>query len=373
MIASPQVWGTAMWRRDVIWSLTPVACALILAASTFPATAAAQTKRPAAITPKPPAEPARPQSLPEQLLAAARVDAHQMAADRFADPTPLPEGVVGQPFRLEYAFSAGDVVRSSYGDGSLKLSLDIKGGGLSGVDDGEIRALVTGRRHKALGSYQASNAFGATIHVSKSQSQTDVLALVRHPHQDVGRYDDPYVAEVALTGAQAKTLIANASAVIDGRIHQTANGNVSGCHISSTTPTISLPIDDEDEICWVAVKIDRVAFIDKSTGAVIREWTKAPDRAATIEPIPPASLRGYYPMELMMKRRRIAGVVTLSCAVRKDGWVKNCEVVKEEPAGLGFGKEALSAMSLKRGEPAITDGEVVDGKAETTLTITPPN
>ncbi len=349
-----------------------IAGALILAVA-GPAATAAPAQRAA---PRPPSTPAvpktRPQSLPEQIITMARADARRIAADRFADPTPLPNGAVGQPFRLEYTFANGEVAKSFYNDGRLRLSLDLKVGEFGDFGAKGARGLVIARRHKVRGSYQASNAFGATMEVSRSESRTDVLAMFRHPRFDAAPFDDPYFTEIATTGADAKALIASSAAIVEGRVDKPPKGGFSGCHIEYTTPTHTLPIDNNDEICWVAVNIERIAFVNASSGEVIHEWRKPPDRPASIEPIPPASLQGFYPLDLMIKRKQVTGTVKLSCKVTFEGWVRECAVVTEDPPGLGFGKKALSAMGLRQGAPAVIDGVAVEGTAETTLIISPP-
>ncbi|RZJ03915.1 MAG: TonB family protein [Brevundimonas sp.] len=65
--------------------------------------------------------------------------------------------------------------------------------------------------------------------------------------------------------------------------------------------------------------------------------------------------------------RANAGSVTLSCAVTAEGRAETCAVVREEPSGFGFAREALAAAPTFRFNPSSATPPVDQGA--TTFTI----
>ena len=56
------------------------------------------------------------------------------------------------------------------------------------------------------------------------------------------------------------------------------------------------------------------------------------------------------------------GRVELSCRIRLDTRLDGCRVVRETPAGLGFGEAGLAVSGLFRFQPPIENGRPVEGQ-----------
>jgi periplasmic protein TonB len=81
-----------------------------------------------------------------------------------------------------------------------------------------------------------------------------------------------------------------------------------------------------------------------------------PDWAA----LPTASeFQRFYPARAA--RMGVEGHVLIECEVVADGTVRDCVVLSEQPADLGFGNAALRLSTLFRMKPMTRDGRPVDG------------
>lgn len=79
-----------------------------------------------------------------------------------------------------------------------------------------------------------------------------------------------------------------------------------------------------------------------------------------------AEIQRVYPVAA--RRARISGNVLLSCRIRLDTRLENCRVVRETPAGQGFGVAALATVSHFRAAPPTEGGRPVEN-AEATFGV----
>lgn len=70
---------------------------------------------------------------------------------------------------------------------------------------------------------------------------------------------------------------------------------------------------------------------------------------------PPGGLRRYHPPEAL--RRGVSGTAVVSCRIREDTVLDQCQVLSETPAGQGFGQAGVAAAVAEyRFRPAMIDG-----------------
>lgn len=345
---------------------------ILLAGAAALATGAAQAapKHPAAAktahaAPRAPAAPLTPL---QRTFAMARSDADLMAKDRFADPTPPPADMVGQAFHLELS---GDEIGTEptkmYDKGRLVFYTH-----LQDVPPDRSTPVSKWRHDKEIvihevmfdrGSYTGSNAYGATREVSRSHNEKDALVIVSAPDAEPypGMSDavkfttlDSYPFVQTTTGAIAKELVANSRFVIDGVIAPLSNGKLTGCYSDYGEATISSPYEISTRTCWVGVKVRRMAFVNKATGEVLKEWIDTPETQAAREEakrfkvsISAEDVARWYPERA--QRKHISGSATVTCHVSTYGQISDCKTVSETPVGEGFGEAALKTALFWHG------------------------
>lgn len=81
-------------------------------------------------------------------------------------------------------------------------------------------------------------------------------------------------------------------------------------------------------------------------------------RPVFIERVPDAKMKAAFP-----KGATVSGKALLGCVATEDGKLIDCKVLKESPAGQGFGEAALSVVGYERIKPKTPDGASVEGRA----------
>jgi protein TonB len=55
------------------------------------------------------------------------------------------------------------------------------------------------------------------------------------------------------------------------------------------------------------------------------------------------------------------GQATITCSVKANGTVENCNIDSESPEGMGFGNAAVRLSKLFKMKPQTSDGQPVEG------------
>lgn len=219
------------------------------------------------------------------VIAAARHDDAARAQDRFA-PDTVDQSKTGKPFEVVIPFGNGDVVRPSGSSafysydpdrGELKLVLSTttvrapasSKGGLSGLNYYDLIEL--GSRSRPGSSYIGQNAFGASARVSVRHDSSDGIVPIDRPGDGEGYRS--YDIVLPLAGPAARAVAIDSVARISGTLALLDNGKLGGCATSYAEPKIDSPTEVFASYCFAGAKVGRIAFIRKSTGEVIKEWT----------------------------------------------------------------------------------------------------
>jgi hypothetical protein len=83
-----------------------------------------------------------------------------------------------------------------------------------------------------------------------------------------------YWVGMTLPGPEARKVATDAALVIEGNIAPLEGGKLSVCKANYIEPQIDAPIEVYGSECWVGANVTRIAFLRKSTGEVLKEWTK---------------------------------------------------------------------------------------------------
>ena len=144
----------------------------------------------------------------------------------------------------------------------------------------EISYKVTSRSN-----YTAQNSYGAKADISSSVNEVSYIAAVEMPRGDKFKYssttsDDPeldqYEWRKTIEGPEAKIIYHGSKLILEGKIGTFTDGKVARCEDSSVTATVSDPIELLNHNCYIAAKIERIAFIS-GDGSILREWTTSTD------------------------------------------------------------------------------------------------
>lgn len=221
--------------------------------------------------------------------------------DRFANlkPIPLKEG---DNFTVKFPFLDGErrgvdsggssiwtykegVIQFHFSAGSTSFNLN---GSRVGVPVIYYRAGSI-----STGSYRGQNAFGVSAHVKEYLGYEDGVAVASSPKGELSPYVDPstveffwkraksdaemarwydtYIVSLPTPPNEARRLATDVYAEMEGTIAP-VRGRITACDSRYSGPTINHPWEKTTYSCWAGARIERVAFIDRRDGRVLKEW-----------------------------------------------------------------------------------------------------
>ena len=178
------------------------------------------------------------------------------------------------------------------------------------------------------------------------------------------------------------------------RCHVDDRGQLFGCKVISETPvgmgfgTAAIRFQPDYRLRTLAADglPVRGRMVDVTVEFTPRDWARivgegkdwdaskpAPVVRWIVNPLEPSLLhRAHYPPEALAKG--LAAEVALHCKVKPDGYLTDCLVARETPAGLGFGRYALLARpNLLRVDTHALDGSPMAGRTvEVRYVFNPP-
>ncbi|PHY22828.1 hypothetical protein [Caulobacter sp. BP25] len=273
--------------------------ALVAIFAALSGNAFAQTKKPAppklpqtkpAMAAKPAPKPvAPPTPLERAILDARKVSG--FAKDEFA--AQVTTGV-GEPFSVTLTPRSGESTGQAssagywmYENGSLEYSLSIEKAYL-GDNDAVGSILFSGVMTPGT-SYMAQNSYGASTLVSVEIWRLSALAITSAPTFE----DSPILKKIKLergsrlppddfplfltvSGEEARRLTQAIRIVVEGTIAPIKGMTATAlCKATVYEPKIRAPREFRNESCYIGANITRVAYVDTSSGKVLREFTLA--------------------------------------------------------------------------------------------------
>ena len=182
----------------------------------------------------------------------------------------------------------------NYEDGILQLYFSSEPAYVvMGGDRIQLSAIFYSATKKVTGAYNGSNAFGVGTRVTKylnkeygiavksspkaepsphgGQKHVDFMKKIGTPEKDLIGYYDTFIVSVSADGPEAKRLIQDAFAEIEGVISP-IRGRITGCDGSFSSAEIRYPWEIKKYKCWASADITRVSIIDGGNGKVMKEW-----------------------------------------------------------------------------------------------------
>lgn len=279
---------------------------------------------------------------------------------------------VGQTFHLSLPLNGtGSSALADYDQGDLVALLQVQDAtrpNWTAVDVINVGGVVSGTGRRARG------AFNALAIVSRPDGlnvwmDNDVGLATLHSHYGVHEKTTPAVAKSFLSSAQFE---------LDGEIAALPDGVVSGCQVETATLDDSRFDGASLQTCWVAVKITRVALVNRSTGRALRVWNAEDATITNFQDTPEAvihlpdrqAMDSAYPIRAV--RAGAAGDVALRCEMDQAGHFAGCHVISETPEGYGFAAAALRLADHMRNEPKSVGGTPTPSVVDFTITFRRP-
>lgn len=206
------------------------------------------------------------------------------STDQFAE---VPKNdLAGKPFKLTLTLGDDSSAGYQYSDGVLTLNISPTSRAPLSEMKRSVPTLKVSSSRRSLGSYTGQNAYGATATVRSSEWNDAAIAIVDSPKfmpppEKAGTSYAKYLparewwVQLTLPPSEAKAISNDTVAVLEGTYADLPYKKypAGACSFSGSEATITSPYEVFIHTCFVGAKVARVAFVRKSSGAVIKEWT----------------------------------------------------------------------------------------------------
>lgn len=219
-------------------------------------------------------------------IAAIRADANSY--DKFKEP--VETSLIGKSFAITMPLQDGGEGRGlayyDYADGKLILNVSPSKAWPWREGPGQaLPALIVSDSSKMTGTYVGQNAFGVTAEVRNFSNVGAGIAIVSSPKAMASPMNVKISARFAdntdwwltydLPPSEAKSVGLNTDAIIQGTYAKLPSGKVGFCDLGISSATIDKPSNYRSEKCFVGANITRIALVNRTTGAVLKDWTMA--------------------------------------------------------------------------------------------------
>lgn len=218
----------------------------------------------------------------DRLTTAAYHDYMRHAVDKFA-PDTVDSGASGKAFKMVLPVGDGD---SRSGDGGTAYYSYDKGRltfNLSPAPESDGSHIVVGPgRTVSASSYVGQNGYGARARVQSTHTLARGIAMIEVPKGestspfdgigDMGEGSHEYWYRVVLPGPEAKRLALDTDLVVEGQFAPLASGKLASCTSIVADATVEDPHDVFATQCFAGARITSIAFVRRSTGAVVKRW-----------------------------------------------------------------------------------------------------
>jgi hypothetical protein len=220
-------------------------------------------------------------------ITAIRADANNY--DKFKEP--VATDLIGKSFAitmplLQEGGEGRGLAYFDYNDGKLLLNVSPSNAWPWREGPGQsMPVLIVSDSSKMTGTYVGQNAYGVTAEVRNFQNVGAGIAIISGPKPMLSpmraamnsKYgeDTDWWLTYQLPPSEAKAVGLNTNAVIQGTYANLPSGKPGFCDLGISTATIDSPSNYRSEKCFVGASITRIALVNKTTGAVLKEWTLA--------------------------------------------------------------------------------------------------
>lgn len=209
----------------------------------------------------------------------AAASAAREPRDQFSDPVTVG---LGQSFKM--TLSPGDDGNGMfwrYRDGNLVYSA---GSGLTGArppNGYKTMDIIFSRVTSSLGTASGQNSFGARAQIERVHERKSSMLIISGPKPTYGPDDTKslppsnFPLSLKVSGDEGRRLSKTINVSIEGQIVLIPEIKATAeCQESTGDATIRNPVERTMQTCFVGVQLNRLSYVDSSTGKVLKEFTR---------------------------------------------------------------------------------------------------